>query len=304
MTFGSLFSGIGGIDLGLQRAGFEIRFQVEIDPWCRRVLAKHWPDVKRYEDVRDVGADNLEAVDLIAGGFPCQPFSLAGQRRGESDDRNLWPEMRRIVDELRPRWVLAENVPGIISLYLDTVLSDLEALGYTTGAVVLPACGFDAPHIRQRLFIVANTDRPQQGRGKQPERREDSRDALASGHGAERDADSVANATSQRRGEDVAEAAGQQRAAWVTHGGAHVADAQEKPVGARLCESEPAQLWGGRPSDGGSTDGDWWATEPDVGRVAYGIPGRVDRLRGLGNAVVPQVIECIGRQIREVDSDR
>ena len=114
-TFGSLFAGIGGIDLGLERASWECRWQVEIDPFCQKVLAKHWPDVRRYGDVRDCGKHNLETVDLIAGGFPCQPYSLAGKRGGESDDRNLWPEYRRIVAELRPAWVLAENVPGIIN---------------------------------------------------------------------------------------------------------------------------------------------------------------------------------------------
>jgi DNA (cytosine-5)-methyltransferase 1 len=261
----------------------ECRFQVEIDPWCRKVLAKHWPDVARHGDVRNVGRDNLEAVDLIAGGFPCQPFSLAGQRRGESDDRNLWPEMRRIVEDLRPRWVLAENVPGIISLYLDTVLSDLEALGYTTGAVVLPACAFDAPHIRQRLFIVAN-------------------------------------AASECRGARGAEPAGQQRQAGLAHGGAYVADA------ASIAQREPADqadaIAVGRaawhePGHGSRNDAytdreplGWltkprqerghWVVEPAVGRVVDGLPNRVDRLRGLGNAVVPQVVEHIGRLILDV----
>ncbi|MFH1604807.1 MAG: DNA cytosine methyltransferase, partial [Pseudomonadota bacterium] len=133
----------------------EVRWQVEIDDYCQRVLAKHWPNVVRYADVRECGRHNLEAVDLIAGGPPCQPFSLAGKRNGEQDDRNLWPEMRRIVAELRPRWVLVENVPGIRNIYLDTILSDLEGMDYAAGTLDLPALAFGAPHIRHRLFIVA-----------------------------------------------------------------------------------------------------------------------------------------------------
>ena len=127
MRFGSLFAGIGGLDLGLERAGMECAWQVEIDDYCTRVLAKHWPDVPKYKDVCDVGKQNLEPVDLIAGGFPCQPHSVAGKRKGAEDDRNLWPEYLRIVREVKPRYVLGENVLGIVSTYIDTVLSDLES---------------------------------------------------------------------------------------------------------------------------------------------------------------------------------
>jgi len=157
ITFGSLFSGIGGIDLGLERSGMVCKWQVEKDEFCRKVLQKHWPEVRRYEDVREVGKHNLEPVDLICGGFPCQPFSVAGKRKGTEDDRHLWPEYLRIIREVRPRWVLGENVPGIINIFLDQALSDLEGEGYTAEAIVLPACAFDAPHIRQRVFIVAHT---------------------------------------------------------------------------------------------------------------------------------------------------
>jgi len=143
MRFGSLFAGIGGFDLGLERAGMECVWQVEIDPYCQKVLAKHWPQVKRYDDVRECGEHNLETVDLICGGFPCQPHSVAGKRRGAVDDRNLWPEYRRVLAELRPRWVLGENVPGIVTTMLDEVLSDLESEGYAATTIVLPAVAFD-----------------------------------------------------------------------------------------------------------------------------------------------------------------
>ncbi len=158
MRFGSLFSGIGGFDLGLERAGMECAWQVEIDEYCLKVLAKHWPSVSRYTDVRECGRDNLEPVDLICGGFPCQPYSVAGKRRGAADDRNLWPEFLRIVRELRPAWIVGENVPGIVPMYLDTVLSDLEGEAYTCWTFNIPACAFDAPHRRERIFVVGYTE--------------------------------------------------------------------------------------------------------------------------------------------------
>src|SRR4030042_1871441 len=138
-TFGSLFAGIGGIDLGFERVGMICKWQVEIDDFCNKVLEKHWPDVRRYRDVRDVGKQNLEPVDLICGGFPCQPHSLAGKRKGKDDERNLWPEYLRIVRELRPAWVLGENVPGIRTTILDDILDDLEGLGYATRTFDIPA---------------------------------------------------------------------------------------------------------------------------------------------------------------------
>jgi hypothetical protein len=142
-----LFSGIGGFSLGLERTGgFETVAFCEIDPYCRRVLAKHWPDVPIYEDVRELHADGLGRIDLVCGGYPCQPFSHAGKRRGKEDDRHLWPEMYRLVDECRPSWVIGENVAGHISMGLDDVLSDLEALDYACRTFVIPACAVDAPH--------------------------------------------------------------------------------------------------------------------------------------------------------------
>ena len=156
MKFGSLFTGIGGIDLGFERAGMKCAWQVEIDDYCNRVLEKHWPNVERFRDVRTVGKHNLAPVDLIAGGFPCQPHSVAGKRRGKEDDRNLWPEFMRIVRELKPRWVVGENVPGIITTMLDDVLADLEGAGYTPLTFNIPASAFGANHRRYRIFVVAH----------------------------------------------------------------------------------------------------------------------------------------------------
>lgn len=132
MNVGSLFSGIGGFDLGLERAGMTVKWQVENDPYCNRVLAKHWPDVTRYGDIKTIDWSEVEHVDLICGGFPCQPVSLAGKRQAQADERWLWPEFARAVCALRPRYVLVENVPGLLSKGLGDILGDLAALGMET----------------------------------------------------------------------------------------------------------------------------------------------------------------------------
>ncbi|TAJ99771.1 DNA (cytosine-5-)-methyltransferase [bacterium] len=155
MTFGSLFAGIGGIDLGLERAGLECRWQIETDPFCRSILEKHWPGVPKYGDITTIDAAELEPVDLIAGGYPCQPFSQAGKRAGESDHRHLWPHFQRILCILRPRFALLENVPGHLSLGFGGVLGDLAGLGYDAEWTCLRASDFGASHLRKRVFVVA-----------------------------------------------------------------------------------------------------------------------------------------------------
>lgn len=172
ITVGSVFTGIGGIEYGLERTGgFKTVWQVEIDPFCRRVLEKHWPDVKRYGDIRkchgafaDASSQRLEKqdyVDLICGGFPCQPFSHAGKRKGVSDSRWLWPEFYRIIREVRPKWVIVENVPGLLSIDSGRVfigiLRDFSKIGYDAEWFTLRASDFGAPHRRERVFIVAHS---------------------------------------------------------------------------------------------------------------------------------------------------
>ena len=153
-----LFSGIGGFSLGLERAGMETVAFCEYDEPCREVLRKHWPDIPIHEDVRNLDATQYRgSVGLVCGGYPCQPFSLAGKRQGEKDDRHLWPEFFRIIGECQPDWVLAENVAGHINMGLDQVLADLESEGYTTQPFVIPACAVDAPHRRDRVWIVGNS---------------------------------------------------------------------------------------------------------------------------------------------------
>lgn len=196
-TFGSLFAGIGGIDLGLERAGWTGRWQVEWDDYCQHVLAHHWPDVPRIGDIHDAHAAHvahadasgrdkrarelgsgrrdepadrcrgcLEPVDLIAGGFPCQPFSVAGKRLGTADERWLWPEFARLIGELRPRYVLVENVPGLLARHggMGAVLGDLAALGYDAEWDSVPAAAVGAPHLRYRVWILAYARSERQGR--------------------------------------------------------------------------------------------------------------------------------------------
>ena len=167
LTHLSLFSGIGGLDLAAEWAGFRTVGQCEWADYPHAVLQKHWPDVPKWRDIRTLTKEGfrertgLDAVTVVSGGFPCQPFSTAGKRRGKEDDRYLWPEMCRVISEIQPTWVVGENVAGLISMDLDTALSDLEGIGYACQTLVIPACAVDAPHRRDRCAILAHTNNPQ-----------------------------------------------------------------------------------------------------------------------------------------------
>ena len=167
MTVGGLFSGIGGLELGLERAGMRVVWQSEIDPYASRVLAKHWPTVPNLGDVTAVDWSTVERPDLVCGGFPCQPFSQAGARRGADDPRHLWPHLATCLRLVRPEWVLLENVPGLLTLGFGEVAGDLADLGYELEWECIPAAAVGAPHLRYRVFVVAHTARNEPGRPEQ-----------------------------------------------------------------------------------------------------------------------------------------
>ena len=255
MQVGDLFAGIGGFSLGLEWAGMETVWQVERDEFCNQVLQKHWPSVRRYGDIHDfieeaeLGA--VKPVDLIAGGPPCQPASVAGKRQGAKDDRWLWPETLRAVAALRPTWCLFENPLGFRSMGLDDLLSDLAGLEYSAQPLDIPAAGVGAPHRRHRLWIIAHNDSARSDR--------EPKYSVCSGRDADQSCFCAAPDAGRRRSE------------------------------------------GPRGSEFGGQVASWWQLEPAVGRVATGIPQRMDRLRALGNAVVPQIPYVIGRAIMEAE---
>ena len=234
LTFGSLFTGIGGFVLGFERAGMTCKWQVEIDNYCNKVLAKHWPDVRRYKDVKECGSHNLEPVDVVCGGFPCQNISEAGKREGiRGASSSLWFEFSRIISEIQPRWAVVENVRWLLSNNngqdFGEILWFFSQMGYYVEWGNLRAVQFGLPHHRNRVFIVANSN-------------------------------SERHHVDRKRLQRVFE------------------EPQKIP-----------EIW------------NWQKYKPLVLGNPNGVPARVDRLRALGNAVVPQAAEWIGRRIVEVE---
>jgi DNA (cytosine-5)-methyltransferase 1 len=269
LTVGSLFSGIGGIDLGLERAGMTVKWHSEINPYACRVLKKHWPDIPNLGNIKDIDWSTVEPVDLIAGGYPCQPFSTAGKRQGDKDERHLWPYFFRAISELRPRFALLENVRGHLSMGFDRVLGDLAEIGYDAEWQIVSAASVGAPHRRDRIICVAYPESDWQRRGH-------SKNTGTISEG-------VAVQTTLR-GSGCA-ISNDECVGYGQHG-----IASDIATTSRIWRHDRNRIEG-------YVGWQWWETEPDVGRVAYGIPSRVDRLRGLGNAVVPQVAEYVGRMI-------
>jgi DNA (cytosine-5)-methyltransferase 1 len=226
-----LFSGIGGFSIAAESVGFRTIGFSEIDVYACRILQKSWPHIPNFGDVRNITRDTVKDVTLITGGFPCQPFSVAGKKLGDSDERHLWPELVRILGEIRPRFALFENVPNLLSIsggrIFNGILSDLCKIGYDCIWNLVPASAVGANHQRDRLWIVAH-----------------------------------ATDSKWRTGQFI-----EQKEAVRSH-------------------------W-----DNESFRGSWWTVEPNVGRVAHGIPNRMDRLRCLGNAIVPQVAQIFLKEI-------
>jgi len=295
VTFGSLFAGIGGFDLGLERAGMTCSWQVEIDPYARRVLEKHWPNVRRWDDVRTFPPNGEWGVDLICGGFPCQDISNAGKRAGINGRRSgLWSEYARIVGVLRPRYVLVENVAALLGRGMGRVLGDLSSLGYDAEWEVIPASAVGAPHVRERVWLLAYS---QGGRGvlrqATPERLERSPGAGSADSTIARWNQAESDPNRYRKAVGVALGCGRQ-------GDNGRRSTPKPPIRCSYASNSPrvglSTLHDGNPPR--PQEPYWWAIEPDVGRVAYGVPDRVDRLKCLGNAVVPQVVAWIGRRLR------
>lgn len=279
--------------------------QCEYADYPTKVLEKHWPDVPRWRDIRTLTGESfyertgLRTVDVISGGFPCQPFSQAGKHRGKADDRYLWPEMCRVIEEVRPAWVLGENVPGIVKLALDTVLSDLENIGYAGQAFIIPACGVDAPHKRERVAILAyavNRRGSMRWDRQFQDLKENGREGLDNG------GRTAAAITGERRENES-------RASGMADGlrtGVHetVTDTMRFDVSRRgeeslldaeftKCSSRERERERQVPQQSERTAGmhsAWanWPDEPGMDRVVDRLPDRVDRLKCLGNAVVPQ----------------
>ena len=410
-----LFSGLGGFSLGLERTGrYKTVAFCEIDKYCTLLLQKHWKGIKVYNDVKKITkegfeADGIESPDIITGGFPCQPFSVAGKQKGTSDDRHLWPEMFRIIKAFKPRFVIGENVPGIVNIQdgvvFETVCTDLESQGYEVQPFNIPAAAVGAPHQRKRIWIIAtladsvsNDERreisrsyEEKGRVQEEHRSKDSASGIFSrtseirksnnGYEAmensgrtlqqgssirEKNEDEVGkeNANQHQRSSSSSESNvadtdtrlsnGQKKelqsrgqASIFSREGEDVANAKSissdgREIGQHSEESREKRKIGievgGVSSDRqklANTDSErleglgqsrsqfnetssstssseerqgqvgqgWWEFEPNVGRVAHGVPGRVHRLKALGNSIVPQIAEEIGRAIIKAADD-
>ena len=280
MAHVDLCSGIGGFALGFQWAGLSkpVLF-CDIEPWSRQVLAKHWPDVPIATDVKELASDPNGLIfrtdpkrTILTAGYPCQPFSHSGKRLGHADDRHIWPYILQIVAQKRPAWCCFENVYGHVSLGLDQVLSDLETQGYATRPFIVPACAVDAPHLRYRVFIIAKDV------GNTISSRQCWNNGRWAGQEFENRCEDVADTDSPRCEE-------QRRSQ----------PAQEKHQ-APQCGSG----WLLEPAICGMANGiPRWLDEPrDTPRTVKGVKGRADRLKGLGNAIVPQIAMKIGEAIK------
>ena len=400
LTHLSLFSGIGGLDLAAEWAGIETVGQCEWAEYPTKVLEKHWPDVPRWKNIQTLTGENFyertgrRTVDIISGGFPCQPFSVAGKQRGKEDDRYLWPEMVRVIKELRPTWVVGENVAGIVRMALPDILSELETCGYRTRTFLIPACAIGARHRRYRVAIVGYSEHngsssteitrsnQKTGRGQQERKKEAGESA---GTGESRNYEYVANAYAERElqsagnkqdigngisnscktlanaegqfegrlpirtkpkkpgfiisGKNVQHTNGTGRkeqyttaesdkegfTGWGCDAG-NVCNATSQRLSNRTEESMGGQRTQEQESErsmrrtvesvlGGMVDGfpagmdgdldfiinHYWDEEPGIPRIATGIEHRVDRLKCLGNAVVPQQFYPIFKAIAEVE---
>ena len=332
-----LFSGIGGFSLGLEATGgFETKAFCELDKYCKSVLKKHWPDTRQYDDIKELTydklrSDGIDTIDIITGGYPCQPFSVAGKQKGTEDKRHLWPEYFRLVKECRPTWVIGENVSGHIKLGLDQVIEDLESEGYATRTFSISASSIGANHQRERIWIVANSkcnDNLQKksrvdGEEKevQREHRENNstsrqssgtssvwetsnRDGYSTNsdsNGLLKDDSNIRPQSTESIGKDsgsIRKDIPREQHMANSYSGSEETLNQERVLGEQNTEGETERY-----PDGSLQIHGQWNIEPNVGRVADGIPSRVDRLKSLGNSLVPQIPYYIGQTILRTMAD-
>ena len=293
-------------------AGFTTVGQVEWADYPTKVLEKHWPDVPRWRDIRELTYDKfvertgLRTVDLISGGFPCQPFSVAGKQKGKRDDRYLWPEMLRVIREIKPTWVLGENVPGILRIAGKTVCEDLEREGYAVTVFNFEAAAVGALHRRDRVFFVANSRGWGFGQSDVCSKQQGRTEIVSTSK-------TVAHTESRKSGEQES----RNRREGIGRGSEKVIDVAntscklwewDRRARDRRSESPNSGWWAVEPNVGGMANGisywldGYWRIEPDIPRVATGVKNRVDRLKCLGNAVVPQQVYPILKAIAEIET--
>jgi len=286
-----LFSGIGGFSLGLEKVGFKTIAFCEREEYCRMLLQKHWKGVKIYNDIKKLEAKDIkEPVDILTGGFPCQPYSVAGKQKGTNDDRYLWPEMFRVIKEVKPTFIVAENVRGLINIQdgmvFETVCSDLESEGFEIQTFIIPAAGVGAPHKRERVWIVGYSKYNGSLTSKIERRDNKINDRAEEGENTtlqpERTSRSGNNVTMENSGCEL----------------------YERSSIRGKDEDETRKEITNQHQRSSSTSWRSWEFEPDVGRVANGVPGRAHRLRGLGNAIIPKIAEEIGRSIWKITKNQ
>jgi DNA (cytosine-5)-methyltransferase 1 len=277
-----LFSGIGGFSLGLERAGMQTVAFCEIEEFPIKVLNKNFPNVPVFNDIRKLTKDALNEsginhVDVVCGGFPCQPFSNAGKKKGREDNRDLWPEMFRVIKETKPTWVIGENVAGFIGMEFTRTKINLEGLGYSVQPFIIPACAVGAQHRRDRVWIVAHLD-------------SDGREQ---------------NSSLQARNEDscprnIRNGKNEPASDIDSNGFSGKTNATKKENTKR---NRKNNWW----PETSSYFGNWWTDQSSVGRAVHGFSRELDkyrrhRVKALGNAVVPLIVEIIGKAIIEIES--
>ena len=326
-----LFSGIGGFSIGLEKVGFNTIAFCEKEDYCRMLLQKHWKGVKIYNDIKECKGKEIKEtygrVDILTGGFPCQPYSVAGKQKGTADDRYLWPEMFRVIKEVQPTFVIAENVRGIINIQdgmvFETVCSDLESEGFEIQTFIIPAAGVGAPHKRERVWIVGYskhngslTSKIKRGNNKIDDRSEKRENTTLEPERAGRSRDNETMENTRRKlherssvGEKNEDETRKENANKFerssSESASNVANTESEQSISKYYREQPGETSEqeqikSRGSNSWTLREASWLSEPNVGRVVNGLPGRAHRLRGLGNAIVPKIAEEIGRSIMKV----